>query len=122
MTRSEVAGLDMSFLEEKFKKALTLLPHMPRAFGLVWASAPRWTVVWLILLTVQGLLPVASVYLTRALVDSLVFSLEGDVNWQSFRPTLGLVLLMGIGVALWRRARRLTYEGFSSGRCSSAHC
>ena len=47
------------------------MPHLPRALALVWKAAPGWTTLWAVLLIVQGLLPVALVYLTRTVVDRL---------------------------------------------------
>ena len=48
------------------------LRHVPRALHLVWAAAPRWTAASLALVAVQGVLPVFTVYLTRAVVNALV--------------------------------------------------
>ncbi len=41
------------------------------ALRLVWQSSPAWTVAKLSLLFVQGLLPLASIYLVKLLVDAL---------------------------------------------------
>jgi ATP-binding cassette subfamily B protein len=78
-------------LRRKLATLYAQLPYLPQAFALVWAVAPRWTMAWVVLLVVQGLLPAASVYLTRAVVDSLVLALESAVAIQS---ALILVLLM----------------------------
>jgi ATP-binding cassette, subfamily B, bacterial len=59
-------------LREKLRKALAQLPNLPRAFGLVWSVARPWTIAWVVLLIVQGLLPAAAVYLTKLIVDALV--------------------------------------------------
>jgi ATP-binding cassette subfamily B protein len=53
----------------------------------------------MVLLVLQGLLPVATVYLTRALVDSLVEVIGAGATWEQIRPTLILVGLMA-GVLL----------------------
>ena len=83
-----------------------MLPHLARGFGLVWTAAHGWTVGWVALLLVQGLLPVATVYLTRAVVNNLAEGMGAaspglamrDV-WASARPTLFFVaLLAGIAV------------------------
>ena len=81
-------------MTEKFRRALAQLPYLPRALALVWAAARRWTVAWAVLLVVQGLLPVATVTLTRSLVDSLVAGLGAGASWANFRPTLLLAILM----------------------------
>ena len=56
----------------KLRRALSQLVYIRPTLQLVWASAPRATVGWGILLVIQGLLPGATVYLTKLLVDSLV--------------------------------------------------
>ncbi len=48
------------------------LPYIPKTVRIVWQAAGIWMIVWLILLLVQGVLPVAVVYMTRQVVDSLV--------------------------------------------------
>ncbi len=75
------------------------LPYFPRALALVWSAARGWSLAWLALLVLQGLLPVATVYLTRAVVDSLVEVVGGGGSWEAVRPTLVLVALMA-GVLL----------------------
>jgi len=77
-------------------KALANVPHLRRALALVWEATPRHTVFWLVLLIIQGLLPAAVVYLTRALVNGLVGVIESGGDWQTLRPTLLLALLMGV--------------------------
>jgi len=71
-------------------KARQRLPYFYRGLGLVWNVARPWTIAWLILLVLQGLLPAATVYLTKLLVDSVVAAISG-------RPArvLSLVLLLG---------------------------
>ena len=54
------------------EKLLRSIPHLPKALGLVWNGAKGWTVAWGALLVVQGLLPAATVYLTRELINALV--------------------------------------------------
>ena len=94
-------------LAQPFDRLRTSLPYLPRAFVLVWAAARRWTIAWAVLLLVQGLLPVATVYLTRTLVDSLVAALDAG-DWASLRPTLLLVALMAAILLLMEVLRSLT--------------
>jgi len=51
-------------------------------------------VAWSILLVLQGILPVATVYVSKWLVDSLVAALGTGSTWQQVRPTLALAGLM----------------------------
>jgi len=90
---------DIRLLRSKLNKAAAQLIYLPQALGLVWDSARKWTVVWTALLTVQGILPVATVYLTKLLVDSLVASVASGGEWQTMRTTLIYVVLMA-GVML----------------------
>ena len=56
----------------KFALLRKQLPYLPKAMRLVWQAAGMWMIVWFILLLAQGVLPVAVVYMTRQVVDSLV--------------------------------------------------
>ncbi|MDA2930255.1 ABC transporter ATP-binding protein/permease [Acidobacteria bacterium AH-259-O06] len=81
-------------LATRLRTILDQLPYLPRAFALVWAATHYWTLAWSVLLLLQGLLPVAIVYLTRWLVDGLVEAVAAGGSWESVRPTLILVALM----------------------------
>jgi ATP-binding cassette subfamily B protein len=85
---------NLNLLTTKLRGAAAQLRYLPRAAGLVWAAARRWTAIWAGLLILQGLLPAAAVYLTRALVDSLVAAVGTGGDWFSVRPTLLLAALM----------------------------
>ena len=97
-----------STLFGKLQRASAQLPYVPRAFALVWAAARSWTLAWIALLVMQGLLPVVTVYLTRAVVDSLVVALRADGSWATVRPTLVLVALMAGIMLLTELLRSIT--------------
>ena len=63
-------------LGSKLRKALLQLPNLPRALALVWQVARPWTITWVLLLIVQGVLPAATVYLTKLFVDGLIRALR----------------------------------------------
>jgi ATP-binding cassette subfamily B protein len=92
----------------KLSQARQQLPYLPRALRLVWVAARRWTIAWTILLLVQGLLPVASVYLARLLVDSLVGVLDQGGSWAELRPVLLLVALLAAVLLLTELLRSLS--------------
>jgi ATP-binding cassette subfamily B protein len=75
------------------------LSYVSRTLHLIWTAARGWTLAWAILLVIQGLLPAASVYLTRLLVDSLVAAIGTGGSWESLRPIVFLAALMA-GVML----------------------
>jgi len=60
-----------------------------RAVRLVWSSAPSWTAASALLLVLEGLLPLAALYLMKLIVDSLTASAD-------FSRTLTLVALAGL--------------------------
>jgi ATP-binding cassette subfamily B protein len=89
----------LQVLTNKLGNVLAQLVYLPRALALVWAAARGRAVAWVALLLVQGLLPVATVYLTRLLVDGLVAAAGAGGTWQTLAPLLLLVAFMA-GVML----------------------
>lgn len=65
-----------------------LSPHLFKALALVWTAAHPWTILWIMILVVQGLLPAATIYLTRFVVDGLVQVVGAGVSWASLQPVL----------------------------------
>jgi ATP-binding cassette, subfamily B, bacterial len=91
----------------------TLCTYLPATTRLVVAAAPRWTAAWAVLLVAQGLLPAASVWLSRPLVDGLAEAARTGGDWVLVQPLLPLAaLLLGVlalaevvrGVTEWVRA------------------
>ncbi len=69
---------------------------LPRTLKLVWAAAPVWTAISLVLMVIQGLLPLASVYLTRQVVNALVVIVGQPGDPNVLLPALTTVVLMGL--------------------------
>jgi ATP-binding cassette subfamily B protein len=89
----------VKILSSKVQKALAQLPHLPRALSLLWQVGRPWTVAWIVLLILQGLLPAAFVYLTKLVVDALIIAVRIGGSWPEMRAALMLVLTLG-GVLL----------------------
>ena len=94
-----MASSGLQILSAKLRKALAQLPNLPRALALVWDVARPWTIAWVILLVLQGILPAAIVYLTKLVVDSVVEALKSGSAPTSMRPVVVRLLLLG-GVLL----------------------
>ena len=103
----------LSRKREIFARLEVRTSSMRRALDLVWSASARWTVLWLVLLIVQGLLPAAAVYLTKELVDGLAAAAGGGLSTEALRPVLIPGILMGFvlllmqglqGVVGWVRA------------------
>ncbi len=82
-------------LAAKLLGAASQLRYLPRTFALVRAAAGRWSVLWLCLLVVQGVLPAAVVYLTRPLVDGIAAVVRSKGEESSLATTLMLAAVMG---------------------------
>jgi len=81
----------LSKATERFKSQM---PYLPKAFGLVYRAAGGMTIAWLALLLIQGLLPVASVYLTKTLVDGIAKMVTSGSGWQGLTPLIPATMAM----------------------------
>lgn len=84
-------------LARKFKQQI---PYLPWAVRLVFRAAGGLTLVWFILLIVQGLLPVASVYLTKYLVDGIARIVGSDSGWEGLMPLVPAAAAMALVLIL----------------------
>jgi len=66
--------------------------RLDRAVKLVWRSAPGWTLVNLVLVLVQGLLPMAILYLTKEIVDAVAAGLSAPDKTRAFQEVLFWIL------------------------------
>lgn len=73
--------------------------RLDRAVRLVWKSAPVWTLVNLGLILVQGLIPLAALYLMKQIVDTVAAGFSAPDKITAFHQALVWILAAG-GVAL----------------------
>ena len=99
----------MLSLKNNLKNKLQLLENLKRAIGLVWQSTPLWTAVSVILLLVQGVLPLASLYLMKLLVDAVTAGIGAGSS--AFAEVLLLVILAGITALIADLLRSLSTYG-----------
>ncbi len=85
-------GLDN--LKSKFRSANTILNHLTKTLSLVWAASRYWTLAWMIMLLVQGLLPAISITFTRQVVDNLVVVAGHGISAASVQKILIPVAFM----------------------------
>jgi ATP-binding cassette, subfamily B, bacterial len=80
------------------------LEYIRGALGFIWVASRKWTIAWFLLLAIQGVLPIATVYLTKPIVDSVA---AGKMRQVLLYGALiaGILLLTEIlsGAAKWLR-------------------
>lgn len=80
---------------EKLIKIRTQLPYLPDTIRLIWDAASGWMIAWALLLVLQGLLPVALVYLTGVFVDSLNGVIQ-TTGWSTYTQTIQSGILIAL--------------------------
>ncbi len=87
--------------------------QLGRALRFVWQSAKGWTVASVVLLVVQGVLPLLPLYLLKLIVDAVTAGVAAPDKGTVFRQVLLLVVLMGaatLAAALFRSIGALVSE------------
>jgi len=82
---------DAEVLGEKMVSARERLSWLPRSVALVRQAAPGQAAVWAVLLVVQGLVPLATLVLTREVVDGLTAALAAGRGFDAAGPLPWLV-------------------------------
>ncbi len=80
---------------EKIQTAL----HLDRAVRLVWEITPGWTLANAVLVVVQGVLPLAGLYLMKRIVDAIAAAVIAVDRAAAFQQVLTWIVLTG-GVGL----------------------
>lgn len=73
----------------------TRVSYVGMTLRLIWSAASRWTVLWFVLLGVQGLIPAAVVVVTKWLVDSVAAAVGSGLDASQ----LGSVLMPALAMA-----------------------
>ena len=98
------------------------LTYAKRALGLIWEASGATTLTWIAVLVVQGLLPVATVFLTKPLVDGLQAVIGQGASWDAVRPLIGVAAAMaGILVLAELLKVALQWIGFAQSELVQDH-
>ena len=89
-------------------KLSTLRQTIPRALRLVWAMAPGWTVISVLLVILLGVLPIAALYLTKLIVDTVTAGLTTPIPTAEFSQVLFYILIAAIIALALAIARSLS--------------
>jgi ATP-binding cassette subfamily B protein len=87
------------------RKRLQIALHLGRALRLLWQTAPRWTLVNVGLVFVQGALPLAALYLIKRILDAVSASLAASHSASAFQPVVFWILLAA-GLAVFTTITR----------------
>ena len=82
-------------IKEKIQQAI----RVDRAIQLVWNAAPGWTLANLALQVIQGVLPLAALYLMKLIVDGVMLSITAADKSDAFNQVI-LFISIAAGVAL----------------------
>lgn len=78
---------------ESARDKITNALHLKRAISLVWQSAPGWTLLSAFMVVLQGILPLASLYLMKLIVDSITAGMSSTSKEFAFGHVLFLIFL-----------------------------
>lgn len=90
-------------LNQKIRLALRL----DRAIRFVWEAAPAWTIIHLVVIFILGVLPLATLYLMKLIVDAVTAALNSPDRIAEFKHIAILIALAG-GAALLQSVCRMT--------------
>jgi ATP-binding cassette subfamily B protein len=102
--------------DESLRLKIQRTLQVGRALRFVWQSAKGWTIANGVLLVLQGILPLFSLYLMKLMVDGVATGLGAADKWAAFRQVAFLIGLMGavtLFTALMRSIAGLVNEAQS---------
>ncbi len=98
----------MSFQHLPRYRPLQIVRNLARALGMVWRIAARWTMVNAALVLLQGLLPLAALYIVKLVVDFVTENLAAPDKSAVFQQALGWIALAGAVTLFSSLARALS--------------
>ena len=99
---------NIELIYHRLKEAQAQLPYLPKAFALAWEASRLWMVAWALFLVIQGVLPTATVLLTKTLVDMLASTLTTTIGGKGFGLVSGIMGLLFFVLLLGQALRSAT--------------
>jgi len=97
----------MNFAEPAQQTRQVIL-RLLRAAGLVWRIAPGWTATNVVLVVIQGMLPLAALYLMKRIIEAVTVGLEAANPAEAFHPVIIWIGLAAAVAVLSALARSLS--------------
>jgi ATP-binding cassette, subfamily B, bacterial len=79
----------------KLRQRMTQAFHLLPALRLIWQSSPQWTVARVFVLSLQGVLPLVSLFLLKLVIDHIAVSLTAVNKSAAFEHALFLLIVSG---------------------------
>jgi ATP-binding cassette subfamily B protein len=77
-----------------FQRIVESVSNLYRVLRLVWSSSRGWTIASIVLVLLQGLTPVAILYLTGLMIDSVTYVINGTAGIEAVLPYVGLLAIV----------------------------
>ena len=96
--------------------------HLGRTVRLVWSISPGWTAANIVLAVVQGLLPLATLYMTKLITNAVVRGVDAPDKTAAFRHVAFLIVVAGVVGLVTALARSVsTLVGEAQGQVVTDH-
>ena len=82
-------------MRRSIKDKILLALRVDRAVRLVWQASPGWYLANFTLQIIQGILPLAALYLMKLIVDAVIFSINAPDKSQAFKHIVLLLFIAG---------------------------
>jgi ATP-binding cassette subfamily B protein len=82
----------LSKLEEIIHQFTAQIPYLIRTVKLVWVASGWWSILWMSLLVVQGVMPAIIVYMMAPLVDGITDAINQANGWQGITDILPIII------------------------------
>lgn len=99
--------------DDSLKQKVTYVLRLDRAVRFVWKAGPGWTIASLVLVFLQGVLPLLALYLMKLIVDAVTFALSEPDTSAAFRKValfIGLAMVVALFNVLGQMISALVKE------------
>ena len=86
---------------EDFRNKIKNALRIDRAFLLVWGATKKWTILAFILTAIQGVLPLAILYIIKLIIDSIAHSVQSDSIATDF-STVAYYIIAAFAVMIFQ--------------------
>jgi len=82
-----------SKIKSRWKDSESIIRTLPWLINLGWRSGPRALTLWMVVVILEGLIPVAKLWVTKRIMDAVVLGIKSTSPATSIKSVLSFVLL-----------------------------